>query len=301
MRSIRVLAIVLFCCAFESGCFSASSSAPDAFLLQAYRNVVEAPIRDLDEVEFIKKVHHRAEEYWDRYLKSCGNNLSKAYHKGFVDGFVDYVQAGGTGEPPYLPPFRYRLSPFRSPEGVTLVEDWYAGFRQGAAVAKESGLRQFSYVPLPGPAIPKDLNATELSVVVKSPANSMTPGEGSPWEQPGLLPAPRNIPLIKDPLPSAPPPRPIPQPLGVPNLPGAPGASVQPQFSVPQQAQVRPALSVVQPTVSIPPPELPLPSVQPSVKPAEAVVRPSPPRSTGETDPWHPAATRSPGPGSDSY
>ena len=293
--------MMVLCCAVGTGCFRASSSAPDSFLLQAYRNVTEAPIRDLDEVEFLKVTRRHAEESWNRYLASCGHRLSKAYHNGFVEGFVDYVQAGGTGEPPYLPPFRYRLTPFRSPDGTSLIEEWYAGFRQGAAAAKESGLREFSYVPLPGYAIPKDLNAADsLDVGKPQSVPPKQPVDGSPGEQPGMLPTPRIIPPIKDASPPAPQPRPIPQTLGVPNLPVMPStASVQQPISIPR-APVQAVLSSGLPQASIPPPEIPPVLIQPLVIPAQAVVRPTLIQPIGATDPWHPSAPRSPGSGTGS-
>src|SRR5262245_37237454 len=56
-----------------------------------------------------KSVYHRwAEDEWDRAVQSGPDfPVSPAYHAGFVDGFVDYVYAGGTGEPPPIPPRQF--------------------------------------------------------------------------------------------------------------------------------------------------------------------------------------------------
>jgi hypothetical protein len=223
MRRVRVLLMALSS-ASGAGCFSASTSAPDSFVCLATRNTVQAPIRDHDEVHFIKLVHKYAEKSWTQLCKANPQHFSDAYHNGFVEGFVDYVQAGGSGEPPYLPPFRYRLSPYRTPEGLSLVDDWYAGFRHGSAIAKESGLRELNLVPLPAYAVPKDLNAVDTSETIKpASSNPKAPNEGSPWgDQRKILPIPRSIPEA----PQAPP---APFPAGFLNLPSRPTIVIEQQ------------------------------------------------------------------------
>ena len=72
---------------------------------------------------------------------------SKDYAAGFKDGFVDYLEFGGSGQPPYLPPRSYWGPTYRTPEGYRAIEDWFAGFRHGVDAAKQSGYRQ--WVPLP--------------------------------------------------------------------------------------------------------------------------------------------------------
>jgi hypothetical protein len=196
-------------------------------LIQADRNIVEAPIRDADEVKFIKITRKRAEEYWKQVCLSSGHAFSQAYHEGFVEGFVDYVEAGGSGEPPFLPPFRYRLSHFRTPEGIALVEDWYAGFRNGSSVARASGLRDLSLIPLPNYAVPKDLNEDSEAPAAPRPLAGQpkaTIPEALPPLQPGTLPMPRPTPPIpsgpfRELVPEAPPPRPIEFPFGAAPIP----------------------------------------------------------------------------------
>lgn len=210
MRPVCV-AIIALLSAFAVGCLSSRASAPDSFLYQGLQNSVQSPIRDFDEAVFIKVTRVQAEHYWSEFCQNSDKSFPKAYHRGFVEGFVDYVEAGGNGEPPYLPPFRYRLTLFRTPDGVAAIEDWYAGFRHGAAIAKESGLREYSYVPLPGYAIPKDLNSNATTETVKPASLKQKPvAEGSPWDQPGNLPMPRPLPTKADQVPSAPQPRTIP-------------------------------------------------------------------------------------------
>jgi hypothetical protein len=254
MRPMCV-SIVALSSTFAIGCFSARDSAPDSFVCQSIRNVVQSPIRDLDEVRFIKFTKVQAEKSWDQFCHSSGLSFRDPYHRGFVEGFIDYVQAGGNGEPPYLPPFRYRATPFRSAENASAIEDWYAGFRHGAAVAKESGLRELNYVPLPGYGIPKDPNAPVSTEVVKSSSTNANPAvEGSPWDQPGFLPMqqPSPPPFI------APKPREVPERNGVPNIPMMP-----PQQSLPPQTFVPPQISEIRQVSGYAPIEIPQPILQP--------------------------------------
>jgi len=206
--------------AIPIGCFSARSSAPESFLSQFARNATQQPVKHHDDRHFIHVVRTRAE---DAYREATGpgrRRHSDPYHDGFVDGFLDYVEAGGTGEPPYLPPFRYRLTRYRtSADGEAVTEAWYAGFRDGSGAARVSGLRELNYVPLPGPAVPADARVVEPMVVV-TPA----PSSGrSPWETPGSVAAPRPEPTPQ-PLP---PPVPVPVPVPIPPaIPAAPPAAV---------------------------------------------------------------------------
>src|SRR5262249_8215357 len=112
------------------------------------------------------------------------------YREGFVDGFADYlyyggcnggpagsgcatgqcgatnagnanptVNAGAPGESveypvcPPVPPGRYRRKRYMTPEGCAAVEDWFAGFRHGAATAMASGLRNLVVIPVQCPPV----------------------------------------------------------------------------------------------------------------------------------------------------
>jgi hypothetical protein len=67
---------------------------------------------------------------------------SPEYQCGFEEGFFDYVYAGGTGEPPPVPPRRMWNLDYRTPEGHQAVDAWFAGFRRGACVARTAGYRE---------------------------------------------------------------------------------------------------------------------------------------------------------------
>lgn len=86
--------------------------------------------------------------------------VSHHYACGYKDGFADYLHAGPRPEPPALPPHHYWWFGFQTAEGHAAIEEWYAGFRDGAAAAEASGLRGLVVVPtqsnLP-PAVPPPL------------------------------------------------------------------------------------------------------------------------------------------------
>lgn len=70
------------------------------------------------------------------------------HERGFVDGFVDFLVYGGTGNPPPLPPRRYWWSDCQKLDGCNAIQDWFRGFEHGVAVAQASGYRDCVTVPL---------------------------------------------------------------------------------------------------------------------------------------------------------
>lgn len=65
------------------------------------------------------------------------------YAQGFKDGYAEYLFRGGDSEPPLVAPLHYRQLRYQTPKGYLAVEDWFAGYRHGAALARDSGARQF--------------------------------------------------------------------------------------------------------------------------------------------------------------
>jgi hypothetical protein len=141
-----------------------------------------------------------AHEAWQRVQANCPEQAySVHYAAGFKDGFVDYLYAGGCGEPPALPPKCYRHFHGESAQGVQSLQDWYAGFRHGAAVAKESGLRQFVLVslpPPPGAPLPPPPPPRVPPVPPPPAPPAAVPGRANPQPTPAssYLPTPRPIP-----------------------------------------------------------------------------------------------------------
>lgn len=112
----------------------------------ANRTLIREPARyshRVDGKRSLKLYRSWAESEWGQVVGSCGEIAMTAdYHAGFVDGFVDYVYAGGTGEPPPVPPRDYWNVAARSPQGKEMVEQWFNGFRHGARIAREGGYRE---------------------------------------------------------------------------------------------------------------------------------------------------------------
>jgi hypothetical protein len=98
-----------------------------------------------------------AEAAWNGYrCARPGVPYSDDYGDGFKEGFADYLYAGGSGEPPALPPRRYRAPAYQTPHGYQAIEEWFAGYRAGAAVARDGNFRRWITGPssLPGPDAP---------------------------------------------------------------------------------------------------------------------------------------------------
>src|SRR5207237_1248141 len=96
---------------------------------------------------------------------------------GFKEGFAEFLYQGGDGEPPPLPPQKYRSIRYQTPEGYQAVEAWFAGYRHGAAEARKSGQRELVTGPsaLRVPSPPLD------------PPREVAPVPGEP------LPPPRKV------------------------------------------------------------------------------------------------------------
>ncbi len=131
------------------GCLSPRPSAPSTFLHLAGRNITESSCRCIDDQVFKHTAEKYAQSAWSSVCKLAPDgSLSRHYKDGFIEGYIDYLDAGGTGEPPAMPPFKYGLHLYQTVEGRQAVRDWFAGFRHGALIAKSSGFRELIIVPL---------------------------------------------------------------------------------------------------------------------------------------------------------
>lgn len=145
--SSRIAFAFFLLCPFASGCgvfgLGASNLFNEAKLIRDNR---------YEKLRYACLAH----EAWQRVKAgSRCQTYSAAYGEGFQAGFADYLYAGGCGEPPALPPKRYRHFHAETPAGAVAAQQWYEGFRHGAAVANESGLRKFVVVSLPSPPLPQ--------------------------------------------------------------------------------------------------------------------------------------------------
>jgi hypothetical protein len=116
------------------------------------------------------------------------------FSHGFKDGFADYMESGGPGGAPPVPPQRYWMTAYQTPAGRQATEAWFAGFKEGAAAAKAMGARNLVVIPVkcdppgpPGPPGPPVLGPGELL-----PGTPVSQPEGPP--APTELPSPRLAP-----------------------------------------------------------------------------------------------------------
>lgn len=154
-------------CALASGCSLVTSAA---------RNVIVETRLCLDDLAEHNRNRKWAQAAWNQVCCESGEVAGKDYEHGFKDGFLDYLEGGGNGEPPTLPPKRYWQSCYQTPQGRQAVQDWFSGFRHGAAVAREDGYR--------------DLVTLPCSVHRPRPGPNGTP---PPQPAPEELPAPRPV------------------------------------------------------------------------------------------------------------
>ncbi len=107
------------------------------------------------------------------------------YARGFKDGYADYLFRGGDGEPPLIAPDRYRHLRYQNPQGYQAVEEWFAGYRHGAGVARDTKARQW----ITGPsALAPETHGAEMADAL---SHTPPPAVGKPKEFP---PAPDPLP-----------------------------------------------------------------------------------------------------------
>jgi hypothetical protein len=159
------------------------------------RNLLEAPVNLRDDCYERKWEAHLGEQAFVAFAQAHPEKTySEHYARGFVDGFVDYLYAGGTGDPPVAPPWRYQKATFETPEGYAAIDDWFAGFRAGAGEAKASGLRKQVVVPL--------ALAGPINPIPGLNLQPSTPPAPAPARDP-VLPPPRTLPPSEEKMPPA--------------------------------------------------------------------------------------------------
>lgn len=194
----RILSM-LFLLSTTAGC----SSFYEDFL----RNIVTIPIRKADDFKITLRCRHLACEAWKREVQGHPDrHYSSDYANGFKDGYAEYLDHGGNGQPPAVPPFCYRLSHYETPEGIQEVEQWYEGYRQGALTAQASGLRELMVIPLSAPPINVLTDQQTPGPSGSPPQQSSPPEQASP---PSELPSPhplKSVEVLPPPMVVLPPP-----------------------------------------------------------------------------------------------
>jgi hypothetical protein len=190
---------------------AAGCGESDVYMASVRRNVIQTPLNWADDARTCCRNYRLACEGWHHF--QAGNprgTYSYHYRTGFKEGYADYLENGGHGQPPAVVPYCYRSSWDQTHHAVENMEEWFAGFRQGAALAQASGLRERMIYPMSSPPI----NAVPLPLPVAGiqanpPGQRTSPDHGSSGPQ---LPPPEDLPPPKKVPPPVVPPEPMKSP-----------------------------------------------------------------------------------------
>ena len=160
------------------------------------------------ERDVTREIHRKAREAWQAVRCEFPRKVfTPEFRDGFIDGYSDYLDRGGDGQPPAAPPLRYTQNQkYFTPEGHALMRDFLLGFQYGTEVAVATGQRQYLTVPV---LIP-DGAAHSANIADPLPSSGTTGSDAplKPMPPPTPLPAPRVMgklpaprPAVKDPAP----------------------------------------------------------------------------------------------------
>lgn len=182
----RQLLLLIGLCVLSPGCNLAALST---------RNLVLQPLQTLDNGCMCSQNNERAREAWQEVqADSPDADYSRAYAHGFKRGFADYLESGGSAEPPPVVPWWFRTTLYQSPAGHDAIADWYAGFRHGAGLAKQSEMRERDIlIPLSRPFDPDQRPYLRGGMATRMDAESPMPALPMPRPLPPALP-PRTMP-----------------------------------------------------------------------------------------------------------
>lgn len=237
--------MIIYGCLMAPGC---------QFICHVGKNIWHEPTLACDEKQLKHRNVKYGKQAWNQMVKQYGECFSRDYRSGFVDGFADYLTFGGcvgdgqggcggngacgtTVEAPKpnggcganggaggfteypvcapVPPERYQRKRYTTPEGMHAIEDWYAGFRHGAATAMASGLRNLQVVPIQCPPVfssddgfpsAPSTRAAQPAAPAKETAGPMPPPDEITQPGPDVLPPPRTASDANPKLPPLPPP-----------------------------------------------------------------------------------------------
>lgn len=192
------------------------------------------------------------------------------FHDGFVDGYADYLDRGGSAAMPAVPPLKYtRHKKYFTPEGHALIRDYFLGFKYGMDVAVATGHRQFLTVPVLLPEKdqgPPVFNVQASGVPVPDPIRPDPTKSGLP-----AVPPPGRDTKF-GPLPHATDPTPVLPPMPMPMLPLPPDNGPS-KFDPPPDPDA--GIRMPAPNPPLPIPAMPQPD-DAGPTPASAEVQPVP-------------------------
>jgi hypothetical protein len=155
------------------------------------RTLIVQPVLFSDEWDrFVSCFKHRcmARDALKSYVAQAGEPCSSDFGEGFLDGYTRYLNKGGTGIPRPVPPRCYWRLPYRTAEGRQAVEEYFAGYRAGAAAAIASGFRHVDTIASSLPPRPPRGWSNGSATIEPSP----------PVAPEGDLPVPRQLPPVPE-------------------------------------------------------------------------------------------------------
>lgn len=252
-------------------------SGCNLFQLAAH-NLINEPVTRRDERQLDRRLDAESRETFAEVCRQFpARTFTPEFADGFTDGYVDYLQHGGTPSPPAVPPLRYRRTAYFTPHGHALVKDYMVGFQYGAEVAAATGQRQFLTVPVLLPEQPPDvpLAVTRLPAPPETSTDPADPTTPAPPIGPPA-PVPLGNPVPAKPgdgaIPVVPPPNPVPDPLGPP--PPADPPPAVPKAEAPVSIEVRPTAGTTRPLPVMLPVTLPPAAALSPVRPPVADLPP---------------------------
>jgi len=184
------------------------------------------------EREVSREIHRKARDAWQVVRCEFPRKVFSAeFRDGFIDGYSDYLDRGGDGQPPAAPPLRYTQNKkYFTPEGHALMRDYLLGFQYGTDVAVATGQRQYLTVPV---LIPDSIAPIHSIHEPLPSAGSPPPGSDAPLKPipppPAPLPAPKPISKLSVPRPLGKEP-----PLGIVSVPAPSNDPEVSKFSLPK-------------------------------------------------------------------
>ncbi|HSQ58343.1 MAG TPA: hypothetical protein VLM40_21665 [Gemmata sp.] len=140
----------------------------------ASRNIINEPKLVHAQREIRNDLKKEAKGAWREVRADYPRRaFTEEFHDGFMDGYVDYLDRGGNGSVPAVPPSRYvRNKKYFTEEGHCLMQDYFLGFRYGQEIAIATGKRKFFTVPVLLPQEPPQ--PTPFNVIPGS-SNTLPP------------------------------------------------------------------------------------------------------------------------------
>jgi hypothetical protein len=123
-------------------------------------NLINEPTQAIHNAEICLKTRKLGKSAYKEFIAQHPEWAeSDDFEDGFVDGFGDYLDRGGNGSPPAVPPKKYQRNKYFNPEGYQAIDRYFAGFVAGTRTAQESGLRDTLIVPI---LVPLESNQSQF-------------------------------------------------------------------------------------------------------------------------------------------